>query len=69
MKQYSTGGQKSVFECFLTDGEMNGLNQQMLSTIDVHEDRFLLIRLDPRAAIWTLGVAVPPEDPPYFYAG
>jgi CRISPR-associated protein Cas2 len=69
MKQYATGGQKSLFECFLTDAEMTHLGSQMLSTIDPREDRFLLVRLDPRARIWCLGVAVPPEDPPYFYAG
>ncbi len=69
MKQYATGGQKSLFECFLTPGELHQLSRQMLSTIDQSQDRFLLVRLDPRSKIWTLGVAIPPEDPPFYYAG
>ncbi len=33
------------------------------------EDRFFLVRLDPRGKIRTLGVAVKPTDPPWFYVG
>jgi CRISPR-associated protein Cas2 len=69
MKQYATGGQKSLFECFLTDGELHQLTRNILSTIDQSQDRLLLVRLDPRSKIWTLGVAVPPVDPPFYYAG
>lgn len=68
LKGYSTGGQKSVFECFLTDGERGRLLREA-SAVLAPEDSFLLVRLDPRSRIYTLGIAVPPEDPPFFYVG
>jgi CRISPR-associated protein Cas2 len=69
VKAYATGGQKSVFECFLTPGERRRLLGDMREVIEPEEDRFLLIRLDPRSRVHTLGIAVEPEDPPFFYHG
>jgi CRISPR-associated protein Cas2 len=37
--------------------------------IDPAEDRFFLIRLDPRSAVRALGRAEQPVDPPWFYVG
>ena len=37
--------------------------------IDPAEDRVVFVRLDPRAAIHTLGVAVKPHDGEFFYQG
>jgi len=67
VKGYSTGGQKSVHECFLTDGEKARLLQDMALVLEEDEDSFLLLRLDPRARTLTLGKAVEPVDAPYFY--
>lgn len=69
VKAYATGGQKSVFECFLTQGERRQLLGEMREVIEFGEDRFLLIRLDPRSRVRTLGIAIEPEDPPFFYHG
>jgi len=69
VRNYATGGQKSVFECFLTDGEKRELMKAMADVIDPEEDRFLVLRLDPRGKVQTLGVAVRPVDPRYFYVG
>lgn len=69
LKGYSSGGQKSVFECFLTDSEKTSLIDEVQAVIDVTEDRFLLVRLDPRMQVRVLGIAVEPVDPEYFYVG
>lgn len=69
VKGYATGGQKSAYECFLSDGERGRLLGDMTLALDLHEDAFFLLRLDPRAAVRSLGIALPPEDPPFFYYG
>jgi CRISPR-associated protein Cas2 len=69
LRGYATGGQKSVFECFLTDGEKRELIDAMADVIDAEEDRFFVMRLDPRSKVQTLGVAVRPADPRFFYIG
>jgi len=69
LRNYSTGGQKSVFECFLTDAEKRQLIGDIAEVIDPDEDRFLVLRLDPRSKVQTLGIAVRPVDPHYFYIG
>lgn len=69
LKGYASGRQKSVFECFLTPGEKRALLSDVRAVIDPVEDRFFLVRLDPRARIRTLGKAVAPSDPPWFYFG
>ena len=69
LKGYATGRQKSVFECFLTQAERRRLLAEIGSVLDLREDRFFLVRLDPRGRILTLGIAVKPIDPPWFYVG
>lgn len=67
VKGYSTGGQKSVHECFLTLGEKSQLLHDMALVLEEDEDSFLLLRLDPRQQVLTLGKALEPVDQPYFY--
>ncbi|MDV3243486.1 MULTISPECIES: CRISPR-associated endonuclease Cas2 [Methylocaldum] len=69
LRNYSTGGQKSVFECFLTEAEKRQLIDEVREVIDEEADRFLLLRLDPRMKVRVLGIAVPPADPEFFYVG
>ena len=69
LKGYASGRQKSVFECFLTEGERLELLSGVQATLDAVEDRFVLFRLDPRSKIRTLGKAEKPVDPPWFYVG
>lgn len=64
---HATGGQRSVYECFLTPAERGALLLDMAQLVEPAEDRFLLIALDPRARVHTLGIAEPPADPDYFY--
>lgn len=69
LKQYAAGRQKSVFECFLTPAERDQLLRQVRGVIDAEEDRFFLVCPDGRTKVYTLGMAVPPADPPFFYEG
>ncbi len=69
VRGYATGGQKSVHEIFLTPAEKRVLVRDMNSILDPAEDRFFLLRLDPRARCYALGVATAPDDGSYFYVG
>jgi CRISPR-associated protein Cas2 len=69
LKDYASGRQKSVFECFLSEGEKRTLLDQVHALIDPEADRFLLLRLDPRGKLRTLGKAIKPQDPSWFYVG
>lgn len=68
LKGYSTGGQKSVYECFLTDGEIRYIKTKLEKLID-EEDRIHIFTMDGRSRTHTLGIAVQPKDPEYFYVG
>ncbi|AUM00248.1 MAG TPA: CRISPR-associated endonuclease Cas2 [Pseudothauera hydrothermalis] len=69
VRGYTTGGQKSVHEVFLTHSERHELLHDMALLLDEAEDRFFLLRLDRSARTFALGVAVRPTDPDYFYVG
>ena len=69
VKGHATGGQKSAYECFLTPAERRDLLAKLREVIEPAEDRVLLIRLDPRSRVHTLGIAEAPQDPPFFYCG
>lgn len=66
VRAHATGGQKSVYECFLTPAERGQLLADLALLIDEETDRLLLLHLDPRPKVVTLGIAVPPVDPPYY---
>lgn len=67
VKGYATGGQKSAYECWLTEGEKSALLHDMALVLEEGEDSFLLIGLDPRSPVQTLGQAETPADPDLFY--
>ncbi len=69
VKAYSTGGQKSVHECFLSASEKAALGRRLAMLIDPDTDSVLLIRPDPRGRTRTLGIARPPRDDSFFYIG
>lgn len=69
VRAYATGGQKSVFECFLTPSEKSTLLADITDVIDEDEDRFFLLKLDERCSVMTLGKAVPPQDGSFYYIG
>lgn len=67
LKNYACGGQKSVFECFLTAAERRALIEEVSEVLDLVEDRFMLLQLGHGARVRALGVAVAPADPDFFY--
>lgn len=69
VKAHATGGQKSVYECYLSDAEKGDLFADMALVLDEARDRFALITLDGRATVHTIGKAVPPSDPAHLYFG
>lgn len=69
VKAYATGGQKSVFECYLSPMERKTLLMQARRLINEREDRFALLRVEERAKPVLLGIATPPSDPNFYYVG
>lgn len=69
VRGYATGGQRSVHEVFLSAAEKHELLHNMALILDDGDDRFMLLRLDPRGRTRTLGIAPAPSDPDYFYVG
>lgn len=69
MRGYASGGQKSVFECFLTSAERSALLVEIETVIDPGEDRFFLLRAAASKRVLTLGKAVPPQNGDFYYIG
>ncbi len=66
---YATGGQKSAYECFLTEAERERLVAELREVLDLEEDRAHLVRLRRNCQVTCLGRAVPPQDPVFFFVG
>lgn len=66
-RRFSSGGQKSVHECFLTEAEKEQLLREAEEVMDFREDHFLVVPVDSRSKIHTLGIGVAPADPPFYY--
>lgn len=69
LKGYSTGGQKSVYECFLTTSELREVVKRLRELIEPVEDRVHIFFMDARSRTHTLGIAIQPRDPDFFYFG
>lgn len=67
VRGYATGGQKSVHELFLSPAERRELMHGMSLILEQDQDRFFLLRLDPRAHTYALGIGVGPADGSFFY--
>ena len=69
IKDYATGGQKSAYECYLTQNEQIEMIDRVMQTIDLEDDRFACIELRQSNQPKTLGKAIKPQDLGYFYIG
>lgn len=69
IRAHSCGGQKSVHEIYLSETEKHDLLTTLSFILEPKEDRFLLLKLDQKAKIHTLGIAVEPVDNSFFYIG
>ena len=68
LRGYATGGQKSVHEVWLTPAEKREVLADMGLLLGP-DDRFALLRLDPRARTLLRGRAQAPAEPALFYVG
>lgn len=68
-RRYATGGQLSAHELYLNHTESLGLLEDMRDLLELDSDRFLLLRLDPRSRVHTLGCALPLANPDFFHVG
>lgn len=69
LKEFACGGQKSAFECYLTQAERDELVSRVERCMDTDEDALLVIRLTDPDKIATLGIAVKPADELFTYLG
>lgn len=69
VRAHASGGQKSAYECWLTPMEWKALHTGMASVMEPARDQFVLIPLEPRRPLVTLGMAQAPADPDFFYFG
>ncbi|MGV6817463.1 MAG: CRISPR-associated endonuclease Cas2 [Thiotrichales bacterium] len=67
IRQYAVGGQKSAYELSLTAAERVLLLEALSALLDVDEDRFFLLSLDPRSTMIPLGIAQSPFEHDFFY--
>jgi len=68
-KRFACGGQKSVFECWMTVDERRALLAGAQQVVHPMVDRFFLVRLDPRARTCLIGLAEPVVDARFLYHG
>ena len=69
LKDFASGGQKSAFECYLSQSEHKELLQRVTQQMDGNEDALLMIKLGARDAVELLGKAIKPMDESYTYLG
>ena len=68
LRDFASGGQKSVFECWLSTSEKNRLLQ--LSEQEVQpEDAFLLVQLRVKHTVYRLGKASAIQNDNFLYIG
>ena len=54
---YKVGGQKSVFEVWVTDAELRRIRADLNGLMDPAEDRLHILALDPRMKVRCMGRA------------
>ena len=67
VRGWSTGGQKSVHECWLEEAELARLVRELEAVIDPDVDSLVVVRPEDPRKTRTLGIATPPEDREWFF--
>lgn len=57
IQAYAIGGQKSFYECWLTQTELRSLKKTLHDYIELSEDRVHIFQLDPRITPFFFGRA------------
>ena len=65
VQAYAVGGQKSLYECWLTADELRGLRRALAGLIKPAEDRVHFFQLDPRIRPIFYGQAQRPSMTPF----
>ncbi len=60
LQGFRVGGQKSLFECWLTPAELRTVQATLSELLDPAADRAHIFQLDPRMKCERLGLATPP---------
>ena len=68
MRGFGVDAQLSVHECRLTPGERREMWRRLVALVDA-EDKLMLLVLDPRARIESLGVPHIGFEPVHHYIG
>ncbi len=66
LKGYKVDGQKSVFECWITEGERREIMRHLDNLMSREEDRIHLFQLDPRKKVECFGQATHFTTPGFF---
>lgn len=66
LKDFTSGGQKSVFECYLSASERKELLSRVGDVLDTDADRFMVVPIPAGALVHVMGVAVKPADPDFY---
>ncbi|MFA7667761.1 MAG: CRISPR-associated endonuclease Cas2 [Burkholderiaceae bacterium] len=69
VRGYASGGQKSAYECWLSDTEQRELEAQLSRVLDLGADSIAFFPLELRHPVSTLGIATEPKDPDFYYIG
>lgn len=69
VKGHATGGQKSLYEAWMSTSELTACLISLQNHLDIYEDKLIVIQLDARATVHTIGKAVKPADGVFFYQG
>jgi len=69
VRGFSSGGQKSAYECWLSREEYQALHSELLAIIDADCDCIAFFPLELRHPMSAFGVAVEPTDPEFYYFG
>lgn len=68
IKSYAVGGQKSFYECLMTDSELHSFIERMKTLLDFSTDSLLVLQLDPRSKPFTVGRRVCSSFDPFVVA-
>lgn len=66
VQDFASGGQKSVFECWLSQTEKQQLLQRSQQVM-LAEDAFLLVQISVKDTLYCLGAACPLADENFLY--
>src|SRR5690625_7189354 len=68
LQGYRVHGQKSVFECWITQGEKRQIVSTLHTLAELEEDRIHIFHLDPRTQVLSLGLAIASRPVVLYYA-